>query len=145
MINSWPTTQPQKLTNELKVNNMDNVSEVINDLRDELGSDVQGYASIARDHYDDEARNADLESDKFKFMAKSHRASALWWVCQAESWANMAEESRCRTLGDVAENSFSARERDIEAENCAQRADLHYDRAVYYKVESERRLAAESE
>lgn len=124
---------------------MDNVSEVINDLRDELNSDVQEYAEVARDHYEKQVRSADLESDKFKFKAKSQRASALWWVCQAESWANMAEESRCRTLGDVAENSFSARERDIEAENCAARADLHYDRAVYYKVESERRAAAEAE
>ena len=86
---------------------------------------------------------ADLDSDRFNFKSKSQRASALWWVCQAESWANMAEESRCRTTGDIAENSFSARERDIEAETCAARADLHFDRSVYYKAESGHHADAE--
>ena len=129
-----------------------NAFETINDLRDVLNEDVQAYARIARDHYRDLAGEANCNSQRLDYRAKAERAQALWWVHQSETWAEMAENARNRTYGELAENHFDARERDIEAENTAARADLCFDRSVYYAAESdiakedeERQLAADEE
>ena len=121
-----------------------NTLETIHDLRDELNSDTQAHARIAKNFYFDKAREADNEVEKLEYRAKAYRAEASWWVCQAEEWCNHAERDRNRTWGGAAEAAFSARESEAEADNCAARADIHFDRSVYYLAES-KRLAAEAE
>ena len=118
--------------------------ETIHDLRDELSSDTQAHARIAKDYYNNLASEADNEADKFEYKSKAYRAEASWWVCQAEVWCNHAERDRNRTWGGAAEAAFAARESEAEADNCAARADIHFDRSVYYLSES-KRLAAEAE
>ena len=120
-----------------------NAFETINDLRDELASDTQAHAAIARDHYNQQADMADLDSDRFEYKSKAERANAIWWVCQAETWANMGEAARNRTWGGAAEASFAAREHEAEAEHCATRADIMFDRSVYYQAEGKRHAETE--
>ena len=109
--------------------------ETIHELKAELAGDAQEYARMAARDFWDKAVEAEGAEEQ-ELHSKSERAYASYWIARAEYWANAAEQAREFTYQAAALSELRAREHEAEAEHCAARAEIAFDRSNYHQAEA---------
>ena len=117
--------------------------ETIHELKAELADDVQEYARLAARDFFDKALEAEGAEEQ-EFNSKAERAWASYWIARAEYWAGAAEQAREFTYQAAALSELRAREHEAEAEHCATKAEIAFDRSNYHRAEAEQ-LRGEAE
>lgn len=109
--------------------------ETLHELKAELADDVAEYARQAARNYCDKALEAEGAEEQ-DLYSKSERAWASYWVARADFWAEAGERAREFTYQAAALSELRAREHEAEAEHCAARAEIHFDRSNYHRAEA---------
>jgi len=117
--------------------------ETMHELKAELAGDAQEYARVAAMNYWEKSLEAEGDKEQ-ELLSKSERAYASYWIARAEYWAGAAEQAREFTYRAAALSELRAREHEADAEHCATKAEIAFDRSNYHRAEAEQ-LRGEAE